>query len=377
MFKLNASAIHPGGKAENKAAAIRQVASALVEAGHCTEEYLTGMFAREQQTSTWLGNGIAIPHGTTETRDQVLLTGVQVFHYPDGVSWGEGQIAYLVIGIAARSDEHLSLLRQLTHVLSDDRLADIISSPCSTEQLLEILMPQTTEGTLRFDASTITLNVAASDLLTLQALNAGRLQQIGAINNTAVSQLISVAPFNLGQGIWLNESSAGNLVSAVAISRLSSPTEIEREPLAILLTIVMADDAPGVVLERLSELLTSGSAGQLITADIPQLIALLTTAEAPADDTLIAEFTIRNPHGLHARPGTALVNVIKQFDSEITITNLDGSGHSANGRSLLKVVALGVKKGHRLRFTARGEDASDALKAIDNAIKTGLGEENA
>jgi phosphocarrier protein FPr len=61
---------------------------------------------------------------------------------------------------------------------------------------------------------------------------------------------------------------------------------------------------------------------------------------------------VRNEHGLHARPGTMLVNTIKQFESEITVANLDGK--PANGRSLMKVVALGVKKGHRLRFTAQG-----------------------
>jgi phosphocarrier protein FPr len=56
---------------------------------------------------------------------------------------------------------------------------------------------------------------------------------------------------------------------------------------------------------------------------------------------LSAEF-VRNEHGLHARPGTMLVNTIKQFNSEITV--LDGTGKPANGRSLMKVVALGVKK---------------------------------
>ncbi len=51
------------------------------------------MLAREQQTSTFLGNGIAIPHGTTDTRDQVLKTGVKVYQFPQGVLWGEGQVA--------------------------------------------------------------------------------------------------------------------------------------------------------------------------------------------------------------------------------------------------------------------------------------------
>lgn len=105
MFQLSVQDIHPGEQAGNKEA-IRQVAAALVQAGNVADGYVNGMLAREQQTSTFLGNGIAIPHGTTDTRDQVLKTGVQVFQFPQGVLWGEGQVAYVAIGIAASGDEH-------------------------------------------------------------------------------------------------------------------------------------------------------------------------------------------------------------------------------------------------------------------------------
>ncbi|STP72404.1 multiphosphoryl transfer protein [includes: phosphocarrier protein Hpr; fructose-specific PTS system EIIA component] [Escherichia coli] len=122
-YRTSIRAKRPGDKEE----AIRQVAAALVQAGNVAEGYVNGMLAREQQTSTFLGNGIAIPHGTTDTRDQVLKTGVQVFQFPEGVTWGDGQVAYVAIGIAASSDEHLGLLRQLTHVLSDDSVAEQLS----------------------------------------------------------------------------------------------------------------------------------------------------------------------------------------------------------------------------------------------------------
>ena len=65
MFQLSVQDIHPGAQAGNKEEAIRQVAAALVQAGNVAEGYVNGMLAREQQTSTFLGNGIAIPHGTT------------------------------------------------------------------------------------------------------------------------------------------------------------------------------------------------------------------------------------------------------------------------------------------------------------------------
>lgn len=374
MFQLSVQDIHPGQQAGNKEEAIRQVAAALVQAGNVADGYVNGMLAREQQTSTFLGNGIAIPHGTTDTRDQVLKTGVQVYQFPQGVTWGEGQTAYVAIGIAASSDEHLGLLRQLTHVLSDDSVAEQLKTATTAEELRALLMGEKQSEMLKLDNETLTLDIAASDLVTLQALNAGRLKEAGAVDAAFVARAISEQPLNLGQGIWLNDSAEGNLRSAIAVSRASSTFDVNGQAASLLVTVAMTDSQPTPVLDRLSQLLLSNKADRLLNADAATLLALLTSDDALADDVLNAEFVVRNEHGLHARPGTMLVNTIKQFNSEITVTNLDGSGKPANGRSLMKVVALGVKKGHRLRFTAQGEDAEQALAAIGAAIAAGLGE---
>jgi len=374
MFQLLLQDIHLDKSAESKEDAIRQVAASLVQAGNVGEGYVNGMLAREQQTSTYLGNGIAIPHGTTDTRDLVLKTGVQVFQFPQGVEWGEGQIAYVVIGIAASSDEHLSLLRQLTHVLSDDNLAEQLKSATQAESLRAPLMGEKTAATLLLDNSLFALNVDASDLITLQALNAGRLKQAGAVDSSFVSNVISSQPLYLGQGIWLSDSTEGNLASAVAISCPAKSFEVDGQWVSMLMTVTVADDQPLPVLNRLSDMLIHHNADKLLSADAPALLNLLTCDEVPAEGALSAEFTLRNEHGLHARPGTILVNTIKQFNSEITIVNLDGTGKPANGRSLMKVISLGVKNGHRLQFTAQGEDAAQALQAIGEAIAAGLGE---
>ncbi|MDU6923390.1 fused PTS fructose transporter subunit IIA/HPr protein [Franconibacter helveticus] len=374
MFQLSVQDIHPGASANNKEEAIRQVADALVKAGNVAEGYVNGMLAREQQTSTYLGNGIAIPHGTTDTRDQVLKTGVQVFQFPQGIRWGEDQVAYVAIGIAASSDEHLGLLRQLTHVLSDDAIAEQLKTTTSAEELRALLMGEKQGDSLKLDNDMFSLDVAATDLVTLQALNAGRLKAVGAVDAAFVSQAINDAPLNLGQGVWLADSAQGNLASAVAVSRPANAFEANGEKVGLLVTIAMADEQPLPVLKRLSDILLSEKADRLLSADAPTLLALLTSDDALKEDVLSAEFTVRNEHGLHARPGTMLVNTIKQFNSDITVVNLDGTGKPANGRSLMKVVALGVKKGHRLRFTAQGDDAEAALKAIGEAIASGLGE---
>ncbi|PLR40787.1 bifunctional PTS fructose transporter subunit IIA/HPr protein [Chimaeribacter californicus] len=374
MFQLSQQDIHLGAAAGSKQEAIQQVAAALTAAGNVGAGYVDGMQQRELQTSTYLGNGIAIPHGTTDTRDLVLKTGVQVFQFPQGIAWGDGQTAYVVIGIAARSDEHLALLRQLTHVLSDDSVADEMAKTDSKETLRSLLMGEKQRAELLFDTSLMALDVAADNLITLQALNAGRLQQVGAVDSRFVSDAVSRTPLSLGQGIWLADSYEGNLRSAVAVSRPASAFEQDGEKVALLVTAAVADDQPLAVLNYLSDLLLADKAERLLNADAPTLLALLTSVVPEESQVLSAEFVVRNEHGLHARPGTMLVNTIKQFNSEITVTNLDGSGKPANGRSLMKVVALGVKKGHRLRFTASGDDAEQALQAIGTAIAEGLGE---
>lgn len=374
MFQLTVQDIHPGQQAANKEEAIQQVAAALVSAGNVADGYVAGMLAREQQTSTFLGNGIAIPHGTTDTRDQVLKTGVQVYQFPQGVTWGEGQTAYVAIGIAASSDEHLGLLRQLTHVLSDDAVAEQLKTATTAEELRALLMGEKQSEALKLDNDTLSIDVVASDLVTLQALNAARLKEAGAVDANFVARVINDQPLNLGQGIWLNDSAEGNLRSAIAVSRAATPFTVDDAAASVLITVAMADAQPTAVLNRLVNLLLDNKAERLLNADAATLLALLTSDDALADDLLSEEFVVRNEHGLHARPGTVLVNTIKQFSSDITVTNLDGSGKPANGRSLMKVVALGVKKGHRLRFTANGSDAAQALEAIGQAINDGLGE---
>ncbi|AIU88125.1 fused PTS fructose transporter subunit IIA/HPr protein [Pectobacterium versatile] len=374
MFQLSQQDIHLGAAASNKQEAIQLVASALTEAGCVNAGYVDGMLQREQQTSTYLGSGIAIPHGTTDTRDLVLKTGVQVFQFPQGISWGEDQTAYVVLGIAARSDEHLALLRQLTHVLSDDRVAARLASTTSAEELRSLLMGEQQLAEFRFDTSLIALDVATDNLLTLQALNAGRLQQVGAADASFVSTAVSNKPLNLGQGVWFSDSAVGNLSSAAAVARPAMPFSVDGENVALLVTVAAADDQAFAPIDYLSNLLIAQKAERLLKADAPTLLALLTSDVPEESEVLTAEFSIRNEHGLHARPGTMLVNVIKQFSSDITVTNLDGTGKPANGRSLMKVVALGVKKGHKLRFTASGSDAEQALAAIGEAITSGLGE---
>ncbi|VFP84295.1 Multiphosphoryl transfer protein [Candidatus Erwinia haradaeae] len=376
MLQLTLNAITIGAKALDKEDAICQVATALNKAGSVSHSYVDGMLARERQISTYIGNGIAIPHGTVDTRDLILETGIQVFQFPKGVDWGENQTAYIVIGIAAKSDEHLHLLTHLTNSLSDANLDKKIQNIRSAKDLRNILIGESSPSSLKFDTSLITTEVTANNIMTLQALNAGLLQKANAVDHSFIARVIIERPTNLGQGIWINESSCGNLVSAIAISRVVVPFTIQNQTTSLLISVSMADDQPLAILKRLSHLLFENKAHQLLSGNATYIFEVLTSDTLEyIEPTITEEFTIHNEHGLHARPGAVLVNIIKKFNCTVSVINLDGSEKIANGRSLIKMVALGVKKGHRLRFTARGQEAQKMLIAVKEAILSRLGEE--
>ena len=102
----------------------------------------------------------------------VKKTGVQVFQFPQGIEWGEGNIAYVVIGIAAGSDEHLALLRQLTHVLGDEDTAAQLAKLTDVEKFRAILLGES--DAFSMTEETLSLDIETQSLLTLTAINAGK-----------------------------------------------------------------------------------------------------------------------------------------------------------------------------------------------------------
>ncbi len=122
LFRLGAENIFLGRTASHKEEAIRFAGEQLVKGGYVQPEYVEAMLEREKLTPTYLGESIAVPHGTVEAKDRVLKTGVVFCQYPAGVRFGEEEddIARLVIGIAARNNEHIQVITSLTNALDDE-----------------------------------------------------------------------------------------------------------------------------------------------------------------------------------------------------------------------------------------------------------------
>ncbi|KAA0678969.1 phosphoenolpyruvate--protein phosphotransferase [Roseomonas genomospecies 6] len=113
LLRLNAS---PASKEE----AIREAAQLLIAAGCIDPAYAAGMLRREAVANTFLGHGVAIPHGMVEDRGMVRRNGIAVLQVPGGVEWNPGQTAHLVVAIAAQSDAHIAVLRRLTRLMQDE-----------------------------------------------------------------------------------------------------------------------------------------------------------------------------------------------------------------------------------------------------------------
>lgn len=246
MLSLDLSAVRLGARVVDKTDAIRQVGQILVDAGFIEPGYVDSLLARERVANTFLGNGIAIPHGVPKDRGLIKQTGVAVLQVPDGVDWNPGDRVHLVVGIAAKSDEHLQILTNLTDVL-------------------------------------------------------------------------------------------GNADEAARLAHTADPSDIAR---------------------RLSggESAASSPAAEPLPDDLPNHF----------------DAVISSPHGLHARPATALVDIAKGFGATIRIRHGDRAG---DAKSLIALLNLGIESGATIRVMAEGADADAALAALREAIEARLEED--
>ena len=233
---------------QNRDDAVRAAGSLLIQAGFAADGFTDSLLKREQTATTFLGQGVAIPHGMIDDKHLVKRTGLAVLQVPNGVVWGkdaEGkpQIVNLVVGIAAASDEHIKVLRRLTRLMRDDA--------------------------------------------------------------------------------------------------------------------------------RLKKLFTTTNAAELVEALTGEAPASTPSAPAMKDFPVGKEITLSYPNGLHARPAGQWVESIRRFKSQVRVRCGD---IVADARSVASLLSLGAGNNARLRISAQGEDAQDAISALLGTSKL-LGDE--
>lgn len=125
-------------KFNSKEEVIKKVGKIMQESGYVDSEYTKGMLQRENEAPTHFGIGLAIPHGTNETKSAIKKSGLVVFTIPEGVKWDDETVK-LVIGIAGVGDEHLSILSNVATKIDNEEIVNDIVENKSQDEIYEIL----------------------------------------------------------------------------------------------------------------------------------------------------------------------------------------------------------------------------------------------
>ncbi|MFC6081702.1 PTS sugar transporter subunit IIA [Sphaerisporangium aureirubrum] len=137
---LDPRAIRLDADAGSRDDAIRQAGQALLDAGAIDVSYIDAMVERERSISTYVGEGVAIPHGTLAGKEAVHHDAISVVRFPRGVDW-DGERVVLCIGIAAKGNGHVQLLAELAEILMDPGRAEALRAASDPEHVIRLLQP--------------------------------------------------------------------------------------------------------------------------------------------------------------------------------------------------------------------------------------------
>ncbi|UQY80361.1 PTS system mannitol-specific EIICBA component [Candidatus Hepatincola sp. Av] len=123
----------------SKEKAILLAGSLLHAKGYVDSTYGQSMLQREKETTTYIGNSVAIPHGTNAAKTSVLSSGIVFLQFKQGIDFGDGNIAKLVIGIAGKDGEHLELLGKIANILIDEKIVEQLNIATTGTEVLKLL----------------------------------------------------------------------------------------------------------------------------------------------------------------------------------------------------------------------------------------------
>ena len=130
--------IQLSAKVKTKEEAIRRVGEILVQNGYTTPVYIDHMQEREKRFSDYIGNHLAIPHGIESTDQEIYTSGLAVLQVPDGVEF-DGNIAYIVIGIAGKNGTHLNMLSNIALICADEENIEKMRNADTKKEIMDIL----------------------------------------------------------------------------------------------------------------------------------------------------------------------------------------------------------------------------------------------
>jgi PTS system mannitol-specific IIA component len=126
------------GAATTRDEAIREAGALLVTAGAVKQEYVDSMFERENSVSTYMGNFLAIPHGTNDAKESIVRSALSLVRYAEPIDW-DGQPVKFAVGIAGLNNEHLEILSKIAIVFSDEDEVQKLIDAGSQDEIFALL----------------------------------------------------------------------------------------------------------------------------------------------------------------------------------------------------------------------------------------------
>jgi len=153
----------------------------LSSLGLVSGDYLDALVGREEKVSTYLINGVAIPHGVNEAKEQVIQTGVFIVQVPRGVVWNDkGDVARLIVGIAAKGQDHLKLLERLTNVVMDEAIAEQLATTTDKTDILNALNAEKQSAPEQLEDYAVTAEATVVDVQGMHARPASLISEQAA-----------------------------------------------------------------------------------------------------------------------------------------------------------------------------------------------------
>ncbi len=134
---LALNSIELNGTATDKAGAIKEAGDMLVASGNVDPSYVDSMYERERSVSTYMGNLLAIPHGTNEAKTLIKQSCISLVRYANGITWNGNPVKF-VVGIAGAGDDHLDLLGQIAVVFMDEEGIGKLEAATTAEQIMDV-----------------------------------------------------------------------------------------------------------------------------------------------------------------------------------------------------------------------------------------------
>ena len=126
------------GEARTRDDAIREVGGMLVQSGSVTQAYADAMFDREATVSTYMGNFLAIPHGTNEAKDGILNSALAIVRYDSPIDWDGNEVRFAV-GIAGKGDDHLGILSGIAIAFSDEATVEKLLAAATPQEIVDLI----------------------------------------------------------------------------------------------------------------------------------------------------------------------------------------------------------------------------------------------